>query len=495
MNLAIAESSSAGGEIEKKKNRKECQICTDVASGCHFGVMACEGCKGFFRRNIQKNAKFVCFYDNKCDVFGVKKRKSCQKCRMDACLKQGMNAAMIKKNNINRNRNQSARSRSEILAPPRRDFSTFSHGVVQQPRPSAVEYPTLPKITPLGSSVTSSITSSLKVEPESEKTPFGVKQIDKTAGFERMRYSLGELNPKRESSPDQKRSDHLGDSGIALSGNGDEDGRSAVSRASTANTENSRPSVIRKSEKGRIYVMDSVTRDYYPDDQRSYFHPIPVQRTMPPVETHRTAASLPARPVKRPRLESNSRETAKCDDELTRVLFNDMTETIKKVRNLCLTCYQYRELNAADREKLFESSIYELVLIYVYFENRHLIQSLAEKSSSMIRGIVDSLDKCEIHSWSEATNIIMMSLLSYQSYQTIFVDPEKVKDMQRQTKESLQRSMSDSAEDNGLQRYVNVFLLMPRLREVNDHWKSSKLDQNGAPIIKEKPIQIKFGEL
>ena len=53
----------------------------------------------------------------------------------------------------------------------------------------------------------------------------------------RMRYSLGDLNPKRDPSPEQKRNDHLGDSGIALSANGDEDGRSAVSRASTANTE------------------------------------------------------------------------------------------------------------------------------------------------------------------------------------------------------------------------------------------------------------------
>ena len=55
--------------------------------------------------------------------------------------------------------------------------------------------------------------------------------------FFRMRYSLGDLNPKRDPSPEQKRNDHLGDSGIALSANGDEDGRSAISRASTANTE------------------------------------------------------------------------------------------------------------------------------------------------------------------------------------------------------------------------------------------------------------------
>ena len=170
-----------------------------------------------------------------------------------------------------------------------------------------------------------------------------------------MRYSLGDLNPKREPSPEQKRNEHLVDSGIALSANGD-DGRSAVSRASTANTEvstfivrdnliikrswylkirweihwgalyyigfiiwrlyfitlgyillyfqSSRPSVIRKSERGLIYIMDSVTRDYHLEtesDSRSFFAPIPIQRTLPPVEPIRCAASLPPRPVKRSR--------------------------------------------------------------------------------------------------------------------------------------------------------------------------------------------------
>lgn len=31
-----------------------------------------------------------------CDVYGIKKRKSCQKCRLDACLQVGMNPDMIK---------------------------------------------------------------------------------------------------------------------------------------------------------------------------------------------------------------------------------------------------------------------------------------------------------------------------------------------------------------------------------------------------------------
>ncbi|KAK6473919.1 peroxisome proliferator-activated receptor gamma-like [Huso huso] len=66
----------------------ECRVCADKASGFHYGVHACEGCKGFFRRTIR--LKLV--YD-RCDLncrIHKKSRNKCQYCRFQKCLMVGM---------------------------------------------------------------------------------------------------------------------------------------------------------------------------------------------------------------------------------------------------------------------------------------------------------------------------------------------------------------------------------------------------------------------
>ncbi|EHB12044.1 Retinoic acid receptor alpha [Heterocephalus glaber] len=68
---------------------KPCFVCQDKSSGYHYGVSACEGCKGFFRRSIQKNMVYTCHRDKNCIINKVT-RNRCQYCRLQKCFEVGM---------------------------------------------------------------------------------------------------------------------------------------------------------------------------------------------------------------------------------------------------------------------------------------------------------------------------------------------------------------------------------------------------------------------
>ncbi|XP_071482842.1 retinoic acid receptor beta-like [Diadema antillarum] len=68
---------------------KPCFVCQDKSSGYHYGVSACEGCKGFFRRSVQKNMQYTCHRDQKCIINKVT-RNRCQHCRLKKCFEVGM---------------------------------------------------------------------------------------------------------------------------------------------------------------------------------------------------------------------------------------------------------------------------------------------------------------------------------------------------------------------------------------------------------------------
>ncbi|NXD44967.1 NR1I3 protein, partial [Copsychus sechellarum] len=73
---------------------KVCAVCGDRASGYHFHVMSCEGCKGFFRRSVIKGVRFTCPLARRCPVTKAKRRQ-CQACRLQKCLDAGMRRDMI----------------------------------------------------------------------------------------------------------------------------------------------------------------------------------------------------------------------------------------------------------------------------------------------------------------------------------------------------------------------------------------------------------------
>ncbi|EMP33843.1 Nuclear receptor subfamily 1 group D member 1 [Chelonia mydas] len=73
-----------------------CKVCGDVASGFHYGVHACEGCKGFFRRSIQQNIQYKkCLKNENCSIIRIN-RNRCQQCRFKKCLSVGMSRDAVR---------------------------------------------------------------------------------------------------------------------------------------------------------------------------------------------------------------------------------------------------------------------------------------------------------------------------------------------------------------------------------------------------------------
>ncbi|XP_071542667.1 retinoic acid receptor RXR-alpha-B isoform X2 [Panulirus ornatus] len=66
-----------------------CSICGDRASGKHYGVYSCEGCKGFFKRTVRKDLTYACREDKSCTI-DKRQRNRCQYCRYQKCLSMGM---------------------------------------------------------------------------------------------------------------------------------------------------------------------------------------------------------------------------------------------------------------------------------------------------------------------------------------------------------------------------------------------------------------------
>ncbi|XP_075306613.1 thyroid hormone receptor beta isoform X4 [Odontesthes bonariensis] len=73
-----------------------CVVCGDKATGYHYRCITCEGCKGFFRRTIQKNLNptYACKYEGKCVIDKVT-RNQCQECRFKKCIAVGMATDLV----------------------------------------------------------------------------------------------------------------------------------------------------------------------------------------------------------------------------------------------------------------------------------------------------------------------------------------------------------------------------------------------------------------
>ncbi|XP_072015188.1 retinoic acid receptor RXR-alpha-B-like isoform X2 [Amphiura filiformis] len=81
--------SPLGGMPGSSLNKGICAVCGDRASGKHYGVYSCEGCKGFFKRTVRKDLTYTCRDERNC-IVDKRQRNRCQFCRYNKCTAMGM---------------------------------------------------------------------------------------------------------------------------------------------------------------------------------------------------------------------------------------------------------------------------------------------------------------------------------------------------------------------------------------------------------------------
>ena len=68
-----------------------CVVCGDISSGKHYGILACNGCSGFFKRSVRRKLIYRCQAGTGNCIIDKAHRNQCQACRLKKCLYTGMN--------------------------------------------------------------------------------------------------------------------------------------------------------------------------------------------------------------------------------------------------------------------------------------------------------------------------------------------------------------------------------------------------------------------
>ncbi|XP_072518181.1 glucocorticoid receptor-like isoform X2 [Salminus brasiliensis] len=100
-------SSPSGPPRPGGPTHKICLVCSDEASGCHYGVLTCGSCKVFFKRAVEGQHNYLCAGRNDCIIDKIR-RKNCPACRFRKCLQAGMNLEARKNKKLIRLKGQQA---------------------------------------------------------------------------------------------------------------------------------------------------------------------------------------------------------------------------------------------------------------------------------------------------------------------------------------------------------------------------------------------------
>ncbi|VIO88271.1 Uncharacterized protein BM_BM1098 [Brugia malayi] len=115
--------------LEIAKTIERCAVCGDLATGFHYEVASCNGCKTFFRRTLVSNRTYKCHKNGNC-IFDKDMRCACRACRFDKCVAVGMNPKAIQCN-------RSGRLSLSLEVSPTSQNASFEFDIPQQQAPTS----------------------------------------------------------------------------------------------------------------------------------------------------------------------------------------------------------------------------------------------------------------------------------------------------------------------------------------------------------------------